>query len=426
MISVKFNSVSAAIVVSILGALSPSLTFGADHSVSPSVTAPSALVVDAASGDVLYDDASSERRQIASTTKLMTALLALDRTRLNDKIPAATYVPTAVESQLGLSPGEEMSVRDLLYALLLESANDAAMALAIHMGGSDSGFVSEMNARARSLGLDDTSYANPIGFDSPLNYSTARDLATLTRVLMRNAVFRRIVATKVHVSTTGRQPRRIVNRNALLFSHRDINGVKTGHTTLAGYCLVGGAKRHGVQLISVVLGAPSESARNSDTMRLLDYGFTRYRRFVAGRAGVAVGRVAVRYRDRSVALVPRRTVRVRVLKGTHVVRRLVAPAVVDATVRGSNVGWLSVSISGGRELTRVPLVAERSVGKAGPLTILWKRYWIPLVAGPAVAIVLLAVLVARRRTTRRPDGGISTGANDAATPRDTLYDQERY
>jgi serine-type D-Ala-D-Ala carboxypeptidase (penicillin-binding protein 5/6) len=142
--------------------------------------ANAAMVVDGRDGEVMFAKNAGERQSIASTTKLMTALLTLERTRPREVFRAADYVAAPVESQIGLRPGERMTVQDLFAALLLESANDAAVTLAEGVSGSVDEFVADMNERAAELGLEDTSYANPIGFDDPLNYSTASDLAVLT------------------------------------------------------------------------------------------------------------------------------------------------------------------------------------------------------------------------------------------------------
>ena len=165
----------------------------ADRGGPPPLTASAAVLVDGRDGHVLYRRAASRRRAIASTTKLMTALIALERLPSRRRLTAPVYNAGAAESLIGLRPGERMAVADLLRALLLESANDAAVDLAENIAGSREAFVEQMNERASELGLDHTRYANPIGLDDPANYSSARDLATLARRLLRNRRFARIV-----------------------------------------------------------------------------------------------------------------------------------------------------------------------------------------------------------------------------------------
>ncbi|HEY7453327.1 MAG TPA: serine hydrolase, partial [Thermoleophilaceae bacterium] len=192
--------------------------------------AAAAIVVDAVDGTVLFAKRPDERRSIASTTKLMTALLALEQAAPDQVFTAPRYDAMPAESRINLREGERMTVEDLLEALLLESANDAAVALAENISGSREAFVEEMNERAAELGLDDTSYANPIGLDEAGNYSTARDLATLATRLLRNRRFARIVDMPEADLETGSHPRVVANRNDLVERYPWVDGVKTGFT----------------------------------------------------------------------------------------------------------------------------------------------------------------------------------------------------
>ena len=180
----------------------------------PATSGDAVLVVDARTGDAMHAANAGSPRPIASATKLMTALLTLERAQLDDVFPAAQYAASPVESKINLMPGERMTVRDLSTALLLESANDAAVTLAEGVAGSREAFVREMNRRAVELGLSDTSYANPIGFDDPDNHSSARDLARLARRLLANREFARIVDLPMATLESGARPRTIDNRNA--------------------------------------------------------------------------------------------------------------------------------------------------------------------------------------------------------------------
>ncbi len=231
--------------------------------------AKAAIVMEATTGDVLLAQDAYQRRHIASTTKLMRVLVALERDDLDDVFSAADYDPGPAESQIGLRSGERMSVRDLLRAALLPSANDAAATLAIGTVGSTPDFVREMNRRAQALGLSNTHFANPIGLDDPENYSTAKDLARLAIRLRRYEFFRRTVDLENATLRSGAMDRTVPNRNRLVGRIDAVNGVKTGYTRRAGNVLVGSATRDGVTVISVVLGAPSERARDSDSLTLL-------------------------------------------------------------------------------------------------------------------------------------------------------------
>ncbi len=206
---------------------------------------------------------------MASTTKLMTAYLALRELDLDEVVTAAPYEPGPAESLMKLRPGEQVSVHDLLYGLLLASGNDAAVTLAVAAAGSEAAFVAQMNRAARRLGLSETSYENPIGFDAPDQYTSAGDLVDLAIDLRRDPTFRGITDTPSIELTEGERIRRIVNRNTLVRTVPWVDGVKTGFTGEAGYVLVGFGERKSVTLVSAVLGAPSEAERDAATLALL-------------------------------------------------------------------------------------------------------------------------------------------------------------
>ena len=241
--------------------------------------------------------AADERRPVGSAVKLMTALLTLERADLSDRFRATDYRPSMAESKIGLVPGERMSVRDLLRGLLAESGNDAAMALAVGVAGSERAFVRQMNRRARGLGLKNTRYRNPIGLDEPGAYSSARDLVTLATLLRTKPFFRRTVNKESVRLTTGDHPRTFDNRNDLVRTAKWINGVKTGHTASAGYVLVGSGRRNGIQVVSGELGTPSERARDADSLALLTFGRRAFQRITAAPEGRSVGvSVPIRFR----------------------------------------------------------------------------------------------------------------------------------
>jgi serine-type D-Ala-D-Ala carboxypeptidase (penicillin-binding protein 5/6) len=335
-------------------------------------------------------------RAMASTTKLMTAYVAMRELPLDKMITAPAYHPIPGESLLGLEPGETMSVRDLLYGLLLPSGNDAAVTLADGAAGSTDAFVDQMNRAVRRLGLDETSYANPIGLDAPGNYSSARDLADLALTLRRNALFRRIVNTGEITLHTGDHPRTIENHNALLLTHPWINGVKTGYTPDAGNVLVASGTQKGVTLLSVVMGAPSEAARDSDTLALLDYGFSLYHREQAVRPGEKLGSAQVPNGEESIRLEARGGLSATVRRGQTIDVALHAPRSIQAPIhRGERVGVATATLAG-EPVGRVPVVAARSVKPAsgsvvadiddalpGPRAVVW------IIGVGLVAIVIL-------------------------------------
>jgi serine-type D-Ala-D-Ala carboxypeptidase (penicillin-binding protein 5/6) len=364
-------------------------------------TAQAAIVVDARDGTVMFSRRPDAERSIASATKLMTALLALERAELDDIYTAPEYNALPAESRINLRAGEQMTVQDLLEALLLESANDAAVALAENISGSREAFVEDMNERAAELGLEHTSYANPIGLDEPGNYSSARDLATLTAVLLRNREFARIVDLPQAELESGSRPRVVANRNDLIAAYPWVSGVKTGFTQNAGNVLVGAAERgRSARVVSVVLGEPSESARNADTLELLRWGLGRFRRVEVLDADRVLARPDVEYRDEEARLVPRRSVVLTVRQGQRLRRRVNAPDEVEGPLAaGKRVGTVTVSLDG-RPIRRVALVTASEVPGAGILRVLLSVLGVPLTLLIAVAILVAAVLAILRLRIR--------------------------
>jgi serine-type D-Ala-D-Ala carboxypeptidase (penicillin-binding protein 5/6) len=363
--------------------------------------AQAAIVIDGKDGAVMFSKRPNARRQIASTTKLMTALLTLERTRPRQVFPASGYQPAPVESQIGLRPGERMRVADLFEALMLESANDAAVALAEGIAGSRARFVAAMNERAQQLGLDDTSYANPIGLDDPLNYSTARDLASLTFDLMHLPRFARVVDLPSAQLESGARPRTVENRNLLIGEYPFVNGVKTGHTTQAGYVLVGSARgRAGGRVISVVMGEPSESGRDTDTLKLLRWGLSRFHRVRVLDTDRALRRADIEYRDEQVRLVPQRGVVVTLRDGQQVRRVVRARDEVSGPLAaGERVGFVTVFVDGER-VRRVPLVTATDVPEAGTVRVLVSVLGVPLTVLAVLAILVALLLLTLRLRVR--------------------------
>jgi D-alanyl-D-alanine carboxypeptidase (penicillin-binding protein 5/6) len=240
---------------------------------SLAVAAPSAVVVDADSGRVLWAKRPHRRRQVASTTKIMTALLALRRLGPHDVVTVDRSVPRVPLVREGLRAGERVQAWKLFYGLLLYSGNDDALALAIAAAGSRPRFVHAMNAEALRLRLRDTHFRSPSGVEDEDNYSSAWDLAALTRVALRNERFRAIVRTKrKEVAWAAPTYAKVyVNKNLLLRRYPGANGVKTGYPSKAGHCLVASATRGGRTLVAVVLDSPDTYG---DARKLLDLGFT--------------------------------------------------------------------------------------------------------------------------------------------------------
>ena len=385
----------AAIGVAVAVALAPAAAAAPGDPEVPDAAA--AIVLDASDGAVMYGKRATERRAMASTTKLMTALLTLERARPGELFTAPAYDALPAESKINLRAGERMRVSDLLEALLLESANDAAVTLAEGVSGSREEFVADMNDRARKLRLRDTSYANPIGLDDPRNYSTAQDLARLARVLMRNRTFARTVDMPQAVLESGAQRRVVDNRNDLVGRYEFVDGIKTGHTMTAGHLLVGAAHAsNGGRVITVVMGEPGEAARDADTIELMRWGLGRFRRLRALDEGRVVTRVPVKHADLPAALLPRASLTVTVRRDQRLDKRVSAPAELEGPIpAGRRVGWVTV-VRDGKVVRRVGLVTARAIAGPGPLTRAFDAVGIPFLVLLLLGALTAATLAARR------------------------------
>ena len=233
------------------------------------VSAQRCILVDAQTGRVLYEKNPDEQGLIASTTKIMTALVVCEQCNVLDRMRIPKEAVGIEGSSMYLQEGEVLTVQELLYGLMLRSGNDAAVALAIYCGGTVEGFAEMMNDKARILGMANSHFENPNGLDSPGHYSTARDLAILTQYAMKNPIFSKTVSTKS--VTVGN--RVLKNHNKLLWQVDGADGVKTGYTKAAGRILVSSAQREGRRLICVTMNAPNDW---QDHSALLEEGFSRF------------------------------------------------------------------------------------------------------------------------------------------------------
>ena len=250
------------------------------------ISARSGILMDAATGRVLYEKDADKQSLIASTTKIMTALVVCEQCNVLDRVRIPREAVGIEGSSMYLKEGEVLTVQELLYGLMLHSGNDAAVALAIYCGGTVEGFAALMNDKAHKLGLDNTHFENPNGLDSPGHYSTARDMAVLAAYAMENPIFAKTVSTKT-VSAGGRSLR---NHNKLLWQVTGAEGVKTGYTKAAGRILVSSAAREGRRLIAVTINAPDDW---QDHKTLLEQGFGEYAVKTVVTEGSCLGTVEV-------------------------------------------------------------------------------------------------------------------------------------
>lgn len=321
------------------------------------ISAASAVLMDADTGRVLYGKDSHTRRSIASTTKLMTALVALESGHSLEETVTIVQPWTGVEgSSVYLRPGEEVSLETLLYGLLLRSGNDAALAVAGHCGGTVEEFVSQMNRKARQLGMTDSSFANPNGLDAEGHYSSAYDMALLGRASLENETLAKIAATKSITLGT----RTFTNHNKLLWRYEGCVGLKTGYTERAGRTLVSAARRDGITLVCVTLNAPGDWA---DHAALFDYGFANYSSTQLARAGERIGQLPVSGALAPVCPIETAETLTAALSAGESVRvdyELTEETLTAPVYAGTPVGE-AVYYVNSEELGRVPLTAGQSV-----------------------------------------------------------------
>lgn len=335
----------------------------------PPLRAAAAILIEAETGTVLYAHNEHERRPMASTTKIMTALLALETTPLDAEVTVSPQAVRVTGSDAGLQPGQRLTMLELLYALMLPSGNDAANVIAEHVAGSQAAFADMMTARAQELGASRTRFANAHGLDAPDHYSTAYDLAIIARAAMRYPTFSQIVRTKEfepeNISRTWR------NTNRLLWSFEGVEGVKTGTTSGAGYCLVAAASRSGMRLIAVVLGSPD---RYGDAVRLLEYGFERFHLLTLAAHGQVLARVNLPGGLRPLEAVVDGDFRI--VARDEDINRLQVRVLLDALrppVRARQpVGHVEVQAGPENLLARVPVLARDDVPRWTPLGALWR------------------------------------------------------
>jgi D-alanyl-D-alanine carboxypeptidase (penicillin-binding protein 5/6) len=340
------------------------LAGAAAASTPPPVEARAVLVADGLTGDTLYEENADRRMPMASITKLMTALVTLEHARPGATVAVAPQAVAPGGSSIFLAAGEELRVRDLLAAALIQSANDSAYALAAEVGdGSVKRFVGMMNAKAAELGLDGTSYVRPDGLDAKGHVSTARDTFRLARFAMRVPLIRELVRKR-----TAQIPpdRKLKSWNDLLWTVPGLIGVKTGHTGRAGWAEVAAAKRGPTTIYAVILGSPTRAKRNAGLAELIEWGFDQYARFTLVREGERYATAAVPFgEDEQLELVAAAGASklVRLGDGSRFVERVVAPAMVELPVtKGQKLGEVVV-LDGDEEVARVDLVATRDIAE---------------------------------------------------------------
>jgi D-alanyl-D-alanine carboxypeptidase (penicillin-binding protein 5/6) len=352
----------------------------------PDVTMKAGALVDG-DGRVLWSRHESERRAMASITKVMTAVVAMEHSDLTTMVTIPKASGQVGESTAFLRPGEKLPMDQVLQALLVKSGNDAAVAISRNVAGSDEAFVQMMNDKAAELGLKDTHFANAHGLDAPGHYTTAADLAVLGRYAMTKPRFREIVGMKSVVIGSGGRKETLQSTDLLIGNYAGALGIKTGFTNQAGYSVLSAAQRGGLTLYAVVLGTASELQRFREARELLDWGFAHYRAQQLATAGTVVAEATVSdYLDRRVPAAISRDETVSVLDVSGPIVRTVTAGTIAAPIkRGQTVG-VATFTQAGRMIARVPLVATQDVKRPNPFERLWigaVRAWRKVVAPSA-------------------------------------------
>jgi D-alanyl-D-alanine carboxypeptidase (penicillin-binding protein 5/6) len=349
------------------------------------ITAASAVLMDADNGQVLYAKNAGKPRPIASTTKIMTALVAIQCGNLKGTATVSRHAAGVEGSSVYLQSGEHLTLEELLYGALMHSGNDACVAIAEHVAGNERNFVSLMNQAARLLGAFNTNFSNTNGLPDEKHLSTAYDLALITRYALTNPAFHNIVSTKKHLISGPGGRRQLSNTNQMLWGYQGADGVKTGTTNAAGKCLVSSACRTGHRLIAVVLHSGD---RYGDSARLLDYGYNNFNNIAAVKAGDTV--CTIKIQDGSAPVLPLTVQRdvhitVPVDRVVSLERNIIKEHMLVAPVRAQSPAGRMRLLADGETVAETILVTGKSVAKQPFYHIIWNRLKNP------------AALISRRR-----------------------------
>ena len=352
---------------------------GGFGSQAPTITSPAAVVEAMDTGKILFEHNATEHRPMASTTKIMTATLILESGEdLDTTVKVSANAATTWEVSPWVHTGDSLTVRQLLYAMLLKSANGAAVALAEHNAGTVSAFATKMNAKAAELGMKDTHFVTPNGLDANGHYSTAADMALLARYAMKNETFRQFVSTKQYtLKIKNRSSILINNTNKLLTQYSWVNGIKTGSTPNGDYCLVSSGVRDGREVVCVVLGNPDSDARFADSAALLKFGTSQYRSVDLVPKGAVLAEATVPYQgDGKLQLVTDGALSTQLSGDETITTTVQIDKTLKLPIKAGEVYGHVVAKSGSTEIGRVNLVATKSfkgVTLGTKLAYFWHR-----------------------------------------------------
>ncbi len=339
------------------------------------IEAKTAILIDYHTGEILFEKNSHDKVHPASISKIMTLLLGIEaleskRINLSDEVRVSAHAASMGGSQLWLEEGETQSVEDLFKAICLRSANDASVALAEHIAGSEESFVKAMNDRARELGMKDTNFVNATGLPHEDHYVSAYDVGLMSIELLKYDKIHDWLTIYMDEMVVGKKKDKVqslVNTNRLVKDYEGATGIKTGSTNEAGFCLSASAKRGNLQLIAVVMGSETSKTRFEESMKLLDYGFANYDSITIGKQGDALGKVTVYKGDvEEVEVVLERDSHILLPKGQdkNIEKEIILPQYIESPIeQGEEIGYLSIKIDG-KEMDKVRLVSKIEIGKA--------------------------------------------------------------
>lgn len=356
---------------------------------------PSAVLMEASTGKIIYEKNADEQRMLASVTKIMTILLIFEalesgKIKLEDKVSVSEHAAGMGGSQVFLEAGETQTVQDMLKCIVIASANDASVAMAEYIAGSETEFVARMNEKCKALGMENTHFLNCCGLDDDIiegHYSSAKDIAIMSRELITR--FPQVseystvwMDTITHVTRKGESEFGLTNTNKLIRTYQGITGLKTGSTSKAKFCLSATASRNGMNLIAVIMAAPTPTVRFQEAGRLLDYGFANCSLYTDAHEDFVNQHIPiVKGKEEVVELTAEEPFSYICLVGEdkeQITKRIELPEKVEAPVReGDKIGKIVYSMStgestSGTEIGTVAIVAKKSVEKATYLDCLWK------------------------------------------------------
>lgn len=345
----------------------------------PDVDADGAVLMDFKTGKVLWEKNSDKPLAMASTTKIMTAVTAIENCDLDETVKISKRAASAPPVKMSLKVNEEIKLKYLLYALMMQSSNDAAVAIAEHVGGSVENFCAEMTKRAKELGAENTVFKTPNGLDSEDHHSTAYDMAVITRYALNNDKFNEIINTKEITFKSSTTTYSVINKNRLLYEYEGANGVKTGYTGKAGHCFVGSAKRGDIQLISVVLasgwGNKGKNQKWVDSKSILNYGFNNFEYKTIVNKGTDAGSALVlKAKEKEISFSYNNDFIIPINKNENndISIKVNLPEVIEAPVKKGTVYGYADIIINGKKCGKIDIVSDSNI-KRHDLRTSWDK-----------------------------------------------------